>query len=244
MKNKQQNLLIEHRIRYLIPNALTLLSLLLGFIALKRIVDGQTEEVLLLVIGAAIIDGLDGLAARLLKSESSFGKILDSLCDLINFGVIPAILLTVHLTAYPVASWITGATFLSTCSIRLARFTCEPTMKKDYFIGLPSPVAGLLVLSSLDIFTDIEFGSVSIIIFTIILCLLMVSSYNFGKASHFIKRLSNYTVMITIFFVLSIYALSLSTAVFLLFFFYCYFYCMAIVNLPFLVSLSRMERAK
>lgn len=137
----------------LLPNALTLAGLCAGMTAIRFAVLGQFDRAVLLILLAAVLDGVDGRLARTLRSESAMGAELDSLCDFVNFGVTPALVL--HLWAQGGAggfAWIAALLYASACALRLARFNISsreaataPKPKKS-FTGVPSPAGAMLVL--------------------------------------------------------------------------------------------------
>ena len=130
-----------------IPNALTALNLILGIGAIISTFNGEFYQAGLFIVAAMISDGLDGRVARYLNASSEFGKELDSLCDLVSFGVAPAILAYVFLLKdLPgIAGYIIAAFFATCGALRLARFNVNTSVVKGYFMGLPIPAAGCVV---------------------------------------------------------------------------------------------------
>lgn len=125
-----------------LPNAITSASLVAGFLALVAVVGGHLVQAAALVTIASVFDYLDGAAARRHPPDGGFGSNLDSLADLVSFGVVPATALYVGpLGALPVAGFAGGVIFLLAGAWRLARF---PLVRhSDHFVGLPIPVAGV-----------------------------------------------------------------------------------------------------
>ena len=129
-----------------LPNFITLLNLLSGVLGIIWVLEGQPLYGAYFVILAATFDFFDGFTARLLKVQSDMGKELDSLADVISFGVLPGILL------YSLTKSQTEATFLPYCTLiipmlsayRLAKFNLD-TRQSDRFIGLPTPANALLL---------------------------------------------------------------------------------------------------
>ena len=131
-----------------IPNIITLINLFLGCMAVSAAFAGQPASAGGLIIICAILDFLDGTAARLLKAGSEMGKQLDSLADLISFGLAPAAIMFYYMSTSPhtpgMNAWLAGhapylAFLLTICSaIRLARFNTDPRQTSS-FIGLPTP---------------------------------------------------------------------------------------------------------
>jgi len=131
-----------------------LLGLFSGFYALIAAVQGRYELAAWAILAAAVFDMLDGRVARLLHAETAFGAELDSLCDMLSFGVAPAIL--VYMWALVglgpelhKLAWL-GAFFLVACAaLRLARFNVQiGTQDKRYFRGLPTPGMALLIATA------------------------------------------------------------------------------------------------
>lgn len=125
-----------------LPSALTLLNLILGMVASLMAINGRLNEAALLVVIGMLLDGLDGRVARWLHAESEFGKQLDSLSDMVTFGVAPAVIM------YEVILWHLGfvgdmlAIWFPICgAVRLARFNVQ-TKSSQFFIGLPITAAG------------------------------------------------------------------------------------------------------
>lgn len=139
---------------HMVPNLFTILSLCAGFTGLRYGLDGRYEVAVALIVAAAVLDGLDGRAARLLNIQSKLGAELDSLADFFNFGVAPALL--VYLWALqPIRGigWAVALLFAVCCALRLARFNTEaddpnrPRWSHHFFTGVPAPAAAGLALS-------------------------------------------------------------------------------------------------
>jgi CDP-diacylglycerol--serine O-phosphatidyltransferase len=143
-------------LRVLLPNLVTLLSLCAGLTAMRLAIEGddKLDRAVIAILIAAVLDGLDGRLARLLKGTSRFGAELDSLADFVSFGVAPAIILyTYSLHVLPSLGWLVTLAFAMACALRLARFNVaiddpmRPDWQKNFFVGIPAPagaLAGLL----------------------------------------------------------------------------------------------------
>lgn len=132
--------------RSFIPNALTALNLVLGVLSLISTINSNFTGAALFIIAALVADGLDGRVARFFKVSSDFGKELDSLCDLVSFGVAPAILAYVFLlNDFGTIGYAAAALFATGGALRLARFNVNTTTVKGYFMGLPIPAAGCTI---------------------------------------------------------------------------------------------------
>lgn len=140
-------------LRLIIPNVITLLALCLGLSAVRFAIELRYDLAVLAVLGAAILDGLDGRIARLLKGTSRFGAELDSLADFVSFGVAPAIILyNFTLSSLKSFGWIVVLVFACAMALRLARFNVMtddpdlPEWKKAFFVGMPSPAGAITAL--------------------------------------------------------------------------------------------------
>ncbi len=130
----------------IIPNSLTALNLILGMCAILSTFHGEFYQAALFIVAAMISDGLDGRVARYLNVSSEFGKELDSLCDLVSFGVAPAILAYAFLLKdFGIIGYFVAAFFATCGALRLARFNVNTGVVKGYFMGLPIPAAGCVV---------------------------------------------------------------------------------------------------
>jgi CDP-diacylglycerol--serine O-phosphatidyltransferase len=136
-----------------IPNGLTLLGLCSGTTAIPFAFAGQWKAAVTAIIFAAIFDLLDGRVARLFHVDSAFGAQLDSLADLVSFGIAPSVLVylwSLHHAAS--AGWAVALIYCACCAIRLARFNVEAAERdplappNPHFTGLPSPAAACLIL--------------------------------------------------------------------------------------------------
>jgi CDP-diacylglycerol---serine O-phosphatidyltransferase len=136
-----------------IPNALTLLGLCTGATAIRFALSGHWQGAVVAIVIAAVLDTLDGRIARLLGLESKFGAQLDSLADLVSFGIAPAVLVYMW-TLYHGggAGWTIALAFCACCAIRLARFNIqseeadEDGAPAEHFTGVPAPAAACLIL--------------------------------------------------------------------------------------------------
>lgn len=134
--------------RAAIPNAITLGNLLLGCIGISLVAAGDLPNAARCIYLAAVFDFFDGFAARLLRAQSAIGKDLDSLADVVSFGVLPAYLLYALGTATAGPPWLPYGAFVVALAsaLRLARFNHD-TRQTDGFIGLPTPANAILIAS-------------------------------------------------------------------------------------------------
>jgi CDP-diacylglycerol---serine O-phosphatidyltransferase len=140
-------------IRILVPNLITLLALCAGLTAIRLAAEDKLEFALAAIVFAAILDGIDGRIARLLKGTSRFGAELDSLADFVNFGVAPALILYFWaLRDLHSLGWIAALAYAICAGLRLARFNVmlddpsRPAWAANYFVGVPAPAGAILVL--------------------------------------------------------------------------------------------------
>ena len=125
-----------------IPNVITSLNLLFGCIAIVDVFKNHLAEASWMIVFAAIADFFDGMVARLLKAHSPIGKELDSLADVVSFGVAPGMILYQLIGTSPY-NWV-GLIVPVFAALRLAKFNID-TLQTFYFIGLPSPANALFI---------------------------------------------------------------------------------------------------
>ncbi len=132
---------------YILPNLLTTASLFAGFMGILWAMQGRYESCALAILVSTLFDGLDGKIARLTRTTSEFGVQYDSLCDLVAFGVTPALLLYHwQLNLYGRLGLMACFLLLACGALRLARFNVQSAItSKKFFIGLPIPAAGCIV---------------------------------------------------------------------------------------------------
>ena len=140
-------------VRTLVPNVITLLALCAGLTAIRLAFEDRYQLALAAIVFAAILDGIDGRLARLLKGTSRFGAELDSLSDFVNFGVAPSLILYFWgLHELKSAGWIAAMVFAICAGLRLARFNVmiddpdRPAWTSNFFVGMPAPAGAITVL--------------------------------------------------------------------------------------------------
>lgn len=139
-------------VRLMVPNFFTLVGLCAGLTSIRMSIEGRYEFALAAIVFAALLDGIDGRVARLLKASTRFGAELDSLADFVNFGVAPAIMIfTWGLGEHRSLGWIAVMLFALASALRLARFNAtleddRPKWQSDFFQGVPTPAAAIVVL--------------------------------------------------------------------------------------------------
>ncbi|ACV68747.1 CDP-diacylglycerol--serine O-phosphatidyltransferase [Desulfohalobium retbaense] len=143
----------RHKGYYLLPNLLTTASLFSGFLGLLWAVQGDYISCALAVLASCFFDGMDGKVARLTRSSSDFGVQLDSLVDMVSFGVTPAVLVYLWQThVFGRIGLMACFLYMACGSLRLARFNIQSSrVPKKFFIGLPIP-AGACTIATLVLF--------------------------------------------------------------------------------------------
>ena len=140
-------------VRMLVPNVITLLAICAGLTAIRLSTEGRMELAVAAIVFAAVLDGLDGRVARMIKGQSKFGAELDSLADFVNFGVAPGLILYFwQLNELHNGGWIAAMVFAISGGLRLARFNAtmddpnKPAFAANYFTGVPAPAGAITVL--------------------------------------------------------------------------------------------------
>ncbi|WP_257346137.1 CDP-diacylglycerol--serine O-phosphatidyltransferase [Pseudalkalibacillus decolorationis] len=166
------------RFRSQTANILTLINLTLGAVALFFIVKGQLELSFWFIFLCALFDRFDGMVARKLQIESEFGKQLDSLCDLISFGIAPAFLIyQASLYEFGIPGIVFVLIYIICGAIRLARFNI--TEFNGHFTGVPITVAGCIL--ALTYFTTNLLPGFVLMFLVLILSFLMISTVRVKK---------------------------------------------------------------
>lgn len=160
-----------NRYRYWLPSTLTLLNLALGVAAMA--LNHPVYSLLCIVIGC-FFDVFDGILARLVKGESAFGKELDSLADIVTFGVAPAMLVYRNCMEYSILNIALVALLPVFSAIRLARFNNDASQKTN-FSGLPTPANGLFFASMPFISETMNLSSTQLTVLILLFSFLMVS---------------------------------------------------------------------
>lgn len=143
----------EIPVRMVLPNLVTVLAICAGLTGVRLAFEQRIELAVVMVLLAAFLDGLDGRVARALKATSKFGAEMDSLADIVNFGVAPGLVLYAFvLDEAGAPGWIAALLFAIACGLRLARFNVmahqpeRANWRSGYFTGVPAPAGAMLVL--------------------------------------------------------------------------------------------------
>lgn len=169
---------------YVLPNLVTTGNLFCGFFAIISAIKGEFITSAYYIVAASFFDLLDGRLARLTRSTSKFGAEYDSLCDLCSFGMAPALLLHQWaLQPFGRIGWLACFLYVTCGALRLARFNVQANIiEKNYFQGLPIPMAAGIVASSVLAFTDLgvdPVANVGLLAMTFLLAFVMVSTFRY-----------------------------------------------------------------
>jgi CDP-diacylglycerol--serine O-phosphatidyltransferase len=186
----------DKKARMILPNAITLIGVCIGLTSIKFALDGKFALAVVAILFAGLMDALDGRIARLIKGTSKMGKELDSLGDVISFGVAPAFIMYFwNLQYLDKLVWFVCLIYVICVALRLARFNVnseeEPSWKDNFFEGVPAPAGGIIVLMPLiisfsgfgEIFFKINYELIVPLFFIIISILLIstIPTYSFKR---------------------------------------------------------------
>lgn len=189
-------------LRIVIPNVITVLAICAGLTGIRLAFEHRFELAVVMVLVAAFLDGVDGRVARMMKGSSKFGEQMDSLADIVNFGVAPALVLYAFvLDEARSFGWIAALLYAIACCLRLARFNVmledanRPAWQNNYFIGVPAPAGAMLALLPVYLgFLGLTPGkgvAYGVAIYTVAVGFLLVSRlpvYNGKTAGSLIRR--------------------------------------------------------
>jgi CDP-diacylglycerol--serine O-phosphatidyltransferase len=196
----------------LIPNLFTIMNMFCGFLSVINSSEGNFYYASILIILAGIFDAMDGLAARITKSASEFGVELDSLSDLISFGIAPAFLIyKIKLYSFLEIGILISAFYLITAALRLARFNIQLVgFEKTHFSGLPSPLGAMTVASFVLTFYDNSIGhfvgmsGFYFVFIAIIIGFLMISKIRYEAFPKLTKEGLRQNLLLTSFMIFSV----------------------------------------
>jgi CDP-diacylglycerol--serine O-phosphatidyltransferase len=193
-KNNFKIVAEKRNVRMLLPNMLTLIGVCIGLTSIRFALSGEFHLSIIAIIFAALIDGLDGRIARLIKGTSKVGKELDSLTDMISFGVAPAFIMYFWImNTLGRFGWLLCLIYVICVALRLARFNInsnqELSWRDNFFEGVPSPAGGILVLTPLIIslsgfdYIELNYNIITPVFFigTSFLLISKFPSYSFKK---------------------------------------------------------------
>jgi len=193
---KDFKIVSNEKTRMILPNAITLIGVCIGLTSIKFAIDGKFAIAIVAILFAGLMDALDGRIARLIKGTSKMGKELDSLGDVISFGVAPAMIMYFwNLQYLNKLGWFVCLIYVVCVALRLARFNInseeEPSWKDNFFEGMPSPAGGIIVLMPLilsfsglgELFLEINYD-ILVPTFFILVSILLISTiptYSFKR---------------------------------------------------------------
>src|ERR1700751_5221936 len=205
-------------VRTLLPNLITLLALCAGLTAIRLAVEDKLDLALAAIVFAALLDGIDGRIARMIKGTSRFGAERDSLADFVNFGVAPALMLyfwTLH--ELKSAGWIAALVFAIAAGLRLARFNVmiddpnRPAWAGNFFVGIPAPAGAITVLLPVYVqflgLPKLAFVAPVTLVYTLAIALLMVSRLPVYSGKRVRTRVAPDLVLLVFFGVVLFFAL-------------------------------------
>lgn len=205
---------------YILPNSLTMCGMFSGFYAILAAIKGDFIPAAWAILIAMVFDGLDGWIARLTNSTTRFGIELDSLSDLVAFGVAPAVVLYQRsLMQFGRIGWAASFLFVACGALRLARYNVQMgSTEKKSFTGMPIPGAAAVVATTVIFYNAMTWSATKsyfILILTFVLSILMVSTLRFhgAKELNFRER-KPFSILVAIAIVLAVIVMHTEIALF------------------------------
>ena len=195
---------------YVLPNLLTTTNMFFGFMSIIFAIRGEYLFGSYAIVAAAVFDLLDGRVARMTDTTSKFGAEYDSLCDLISFGMAPALIMYLWaLQPFGRIGWLASFVFVACGALRLARFNVQSAKESDYFEGLPIPMAAGIVASSVLCFRHLEVDPSRnwlLLFMTFILGITMVSQFRYRsfKKVNFRKKQPFFYLVLGVMLIISV----------------------------------------
>ena len=210
---------------YVLPNLLTTTNMFFGFMAIIFAIRGEYTFGSYAIVAAAVFDLLDGRVARLTDTTSQFGAEYDSLCDLISFGMAPALIMYLWaLQPFGRVGWLASFVFVACGALRLARFNVQAADERTHFQGLPIPMAAGIVASSVLCFNDLQMDASHnwlLLFMTFMLGLTMVSQFRYKSFKDInLKKKQPFTYLVVGVMVIMLIAIRPEVMLFVLFFSY------------------------
>lgn len=210
---------------YVLPNLLTTTNMFFGFMSIIFAIRGEYSFGSYAIVAAAVFDLLDGRVARLTDTTSKFGAEYDSLCDLISFGMAPALIMYLWaLQPFGRVGWLASFVFVACGALRLARFNVQQADEKSHFQGLPIPMAAGIVASSVLCFKDLEMDASRnwlLLFMTFLLGITMVSQFRYKSFKDVnLKKKQPFTYLVVGVMVIILVAIRPEVMLFVLFFSY------------------------
>ncbi len=178
---------------FILPSLFTMAGLFAGFYAIMQAHAGNFEAACLAIYAAMLMDIIDGRLARLTNTQSEFGSQLDSLSDMVSFGVAPALVLFQYaLTDLGRFGSLVAFVYIACAALRLARFNVAKSSDKKHFTGVPSPGAAGMIATSIWVCVDYGFSALELkVVFAILMILMalaMVSNIRYRSFKDFELR--------------------------------------------------------
>ncbi len=210
---------------YVLPNLLTTTNMFFGFMSIIFAIRGEYTFGSYAIVAAAVFDLLDGRVARLTDTTSQFGAEYDSLCDLVSFGMAPALIMYLWaLQPFGRVGWLASFVFVACGALRLARFNVQSADEGTHFQGLPIPMAAGIVASSVLCFKDLQVDASRnwlLLFMTFLLGLTMVSQFRYKSFKDLnLKRKQPFTYLVIGVLVIILVAIRPEVMLFVLFFMY------------------------
>ena len=234
-----------------IPNIFTIFNLILGFVAIINIQNGNYIIACYIILLAAVFDSLDGKIARLFKISSNFGKEIDSLADLVSFCLTPSLLVyDLYCKQLLILGEVIASIPLILGAIRLARFNLEDN-NSDYFLGLPTPMCALGIVSIVLLTEQIKLNNPGFIepkfifLIVILISLLMVTDIKYPKfpiLNIFLGKKNNLRLLGILIFLLSFIISIFSSSIYKVIIFFVFYYLLSGVVFHFLKFINYREK--
>ena len=208
---------------YVLPNLLTTVNMFFGFFAIIYSINEEFTWAAYAIVVAAVFDQLDGRVARATNSTSRFGAEYDSLSDLVSFGLAPSLLLFLwSLQPFGRLGWLASFFYVACGALRLARFNVQSeSVEKAYFQGLPIPMAGGIVASSVLAFQDLDLDATRswiLLAMTFLLGFVMVSNFRYRSFKDIdFKHRNPFEYLVAAVFLFAMVAIRPESTLFLLF---------------------------
>lgn len=176
---------------YLLPNLFTITALFAGFYAIVAAIKGHFDDAAIAIFVAMVMDALDGRVARLTHTQTAFGSELDSLSDMVCFGLAPALIVYMWgLDSLGKAGWLVAFVFTASVALRLARFNIQQaSTDKRYFKGLPSTAGAPVIVSLVWSLSQYDFSNpathVIAAVMSVIISVLMISNVRYHSFKDF-----------------------------------------------------------
>lgn len=239
-QSHNQQIRIRRRGIYILPNLFTLASLCAGFYGIVAAMEHHFLIAAWAIFASLVLDGLDGRVARLINAQSAFGAELDSICDMVAFGVTPALVVltwnlhALHVYGWEKFGWLSAFIYVACVALRLARFnvplpTAKSKLAKRYFFGLPCPAAAATMASMIWVgeIYDVHGGIIVAVLSTILMLVvsfLMISNIKYRSFKDIdLKANVRFTVLIIMLLIFVLIVFKPAQSLFILSLIYVFF---------------------